>query len=138
MIYHGKDHVSSNARSIIRSDLSDLGRSVQEATDTLQPHISEFDSIAVTGVSGILVGAPVALALGKPIVIVRKPYDDHHNSESVVNQHRAGKRYLFLDDFIGLGRTRERVIEALHDKSKYAGSYLYASDELLLDGGSAK
>jgi adenine/guanine phosphoribosyltransferase-like PRPP-binding protein len=89
---------------------------VDTAVKTLAAHLDEFDSIAVTGTSGLVVGSPISLALRKPLVIVRKPSDMDrmciHSSE-VENARRAGSRVLFLDDQVSTGASMARVGDAL-------------------------
>jgi adenine/guanine phosphoribosyltransferase-like PRPP-binding protein len=102
-----------------RLGLSDLPDVVMKAIRDLTPHVSEFDSVAVQGVSGCIIGSPVAIALGKPLVIVRKDSDmlsPHCRHVSVVeNSGNAGRRVLFLDDYVGEGKTLRDV----HDKLSY-------------------
>ena len=48
------------------------------------------DFIAACGVSGLLVGAPVACELGKPLVVVRRSYGESvHATKLVVNREPA-------------------------------------------------
>lgn len=94
--------------------LDGLADVVRTTTEALRQQRHAFDSIAVSGTSGLVVGAPVALRLRKPLVVIRKPEDGSHARKgSHVNTSRAGKRVLFLDDFVSSGRTRSRVINAL-------------------------
>lgn len=99
--------------------LSDLPATVDEAVRQLRPHLSEFDSIAVQGVSGLLVGSPVSISLGKPLIVVRKtidfevPYCSH--IKIVENAERSGYRVLFLDDYVGEGKTLRDVSRKLRD-----------------------
>jgi adenine/guanine phosphoribosyltransferase-like PRPP-binding protein len=98
-------------------------------------HRSRFDSIVVSGMSGVIVGAPVALRISRPLVVVRKPDEPHHNNEQVINEHRAGGRWLFLDDFTASGDTLRRCYEALDERqTTFAGTYQYSYHELILDG----
>lgn len=96
----------------------------------LTPVADRFDSIAVTGTSGLMVGAPVAIALGKPLVIVRKQCEDSH-SWGHPGIESVGERYLFLDDFVAQGDTRARVADAVtkaHPDAVMSGTYLYGND----------
>jgi adenine/guanine phosphoribosyltransferase-like PRPP-binding protein len=69
-----------------------------------------FNMIAVQGVSGMAIGFPLALKLGIPIVVVRKPDEDSHSSgDAITGESVKGKRCLFVDDFVSMGRTRQRV-----------------------------
>jgi len=106
---------------------------VEHALDALTPHASEFDSIAVRGVSGVIVGAPVAVLLGKPLIIVRK--DDelshaHNNAHRVSNGRFAGRRYLILDDFTITGATIQEIEAQMtaHTPAQAAAWYLYGND----------
>lgn len=117
MIYHSGSH-----------DLDGLPEIVETAVATLKPHKQKFDSIAVIGVSGLVVGSPVALALGKPLVIVRKPdtTERSHSYGAPVNMKHVGKRALFLDDFIASGSTRENVSRVVREAgARLVGDYTY-------------
>lgn len=93
--------------------LSDLAVVVGNAVYDLQPYAAEFDSIAVEGVSGIIIGSPVSLVLAKPLIIVRKDADvaNAHcpHVSAVENAAAAGNRVLFLDDYVGEGKTLRHV-----------------------------
>ena len=96
--------------------LSDLPKTVLQAMDTLEPRLDEFDSIVTEGISGLTIAAPVAVLLNKPLVIVRKSMRDAcwHVSE-VENARNAGRRCLFFDDHIDLGRTFRHVTVKLRE-----------------------
>lgn len=78
---------------------------------------------------GFLFGAPVALALGAGLVIVRKPgklpwqtarasYDLEYGSDTVemhVDAVRPGQRVLIVDDLIATGGTAGAAIELARD-----------------------
>ena len=100
---------------------------VRLAVARLTPHLDKFDSIAVRGTSGLVVGAPVALRLKKPLVVIRKE-DGSHSSNPVEKVGVMGRRVLFLDDFRSTGETRWAVLEAIGEEDAYAdlvGEYLY-------------
>lgn len=75
----------------------------------LKSHSEEYDFIAVTGLSGAVMGGIVSIALNKPLVLVRKETDVEHHGNSVQMPYPCGKGYIFLDDFIKDGITLERV-----------------------------
>ena len=131
MIYHGsKDN-----------DLSELPEVVRQTIDYLMPHKRKFDSIAVMGISGEIVGIPVALALGKPIVIIRKEgIQSHSYGLPIVNVRNVGKRCLFIDDFIAGGKTIRRVISVIEDgtKAKVVNAFLYADASFFITGMKSK
>ena len=114
--------------------LSDMEDTVARTVSRLQPHLDEFDSITTEGISGMIVAIPTALVLQKPLVIVRK--DTHalciHASE-VEGARHAGRRTLFIDDHVDLGRTLKHVRHQLSDHAPHcriAGIYTYQDDEL--------
>lgn len=106
MIYH--QH-KQEYESGWQSNFDDLAETVRDTVEDLKPRRKQFTSIVVTGVSGLVVGAPVALRLRKPLVVVRKRDDDSHSSSLVEGWQRLGKRPLFLDDFVSGGDTRYYV-----------------------------
>lgn len=112
--------------------LSDLPTVVRQTRDALLPHEGEFDSIAVQGTSGLLIGSPVALVMGKPLVIVREDAEMRciHN-QVVENAEHAGRRVLFLDDQVSSGATLADVKRKLaaHSKGIVTAQYLYQYNE---------
>jgi adenine/guanine phosphoribosyltransferase-like PRPP-binding protein len=72
----------------------------------------DFDAIAFSGMSGALIGPPVALALGKSMILVRKPDDDTHSCHRVEGD-RNTRRYVILDDFVCSGDTKKRIVEGV-------------------------
>lgn len=118
MIYHGKT-----------GSLDDLDKVVRKATKKLRPHKDEWDSIAVTGISGVVIGVPVSMRLKKPLVIVRKQGESIHSSMAV-NHKNMGERVLFLDDFVCGGGTRKRVKEEVTRRNaNIVAQYVYQTDE---------
>ncbi len=102
-----------------KGGLDDLRAVVDMTTRLLGDHRSEFDFIACSGMSGVVVAAPVSLALHKPVVIVRKPEDQnlHHRGSDVISDKQARGAYVIVDDFISSGRTLKFIWETL-DKLK--------------------
>lgn len=116
--------------------LSDLETTVRRTTERLRPHAGEFDSIAVQGTSGLLIGSPVALMLGKPLIIVREDAElQCHHSQDVENARNAGERVLFLDDQISSGATLLDVKDKLsrYTRGHVVATYLYQYDEYSRD-----
>lgn len=89
------------------SALFDLAGVIEQAKADLEG--VDFDTIVGTGFSGSVVIPALALAMGKEFVLIRKENDDsHHGGGRMIGQ--LGERWIFVDDFISSGRTRERVI----------------------------
>jgi hypothetical protein len=114
----------------------DLAETVKMAVEALRACVDHFDSIVVTGVSGIVVGAPVALALGKPLVVVRKDEDtDNHGSWKgregrVLGLRDLGTRACFIDDLVSSGSTRAKVQKAIAPEASVDLQYTYERGEI--------
>lgn len=67
----------------------------------------DFDTIVVTGVSGLLIGPVVAHMMGKKIAVIRKEDDGSHSSDTIEGE--IGDRYVIIDDFICTGTTVKRM-----------------------------
>lgn len=93
----------------------------------------DFDTLVGTGFSGSIVIPSLALAMGKKFVLIRKDNDNsHHGKGRPVGQ--LGERWIFVDDFVSSGATRQRVLTKVADWSreyvcatKYVGQYTYQS-----------
>lgn len=90
-------------------------RSVEMSVLALRPISDTFDTIAVRGVSGLLIGGAVASELGKTLIVVRKPYEIRGNSHSyqLCEGDRGARTYIILDDFICAGGTVKAIREAI-------------------------
>lgn len=126
MIY---DTHEKHERAGMLGHFADLELVVRDAVKALRPYVDKFDSVVVTGVSGCVVGGPVALALKKPLVVVRKENDGSHSEHRglVVGHLDLGTRACFVDDMVCSGSTRRKVQEAigLHS-ARLVLQYLYA------------
>jgi adenine/guanine phosphoribosyltransferase-like PRPP-binding protein len=109
--------------------LSDLPDIVSRAVRDLAPHRNEFDSIVTSGVSGLMVAAPVAVMLDKPLVIVREEDGGPKcwHAQTVEGAADAGRRTLFLDDEVQRGRTLSYVKEELarYTRAEVVARYEY-------------
>ena len=109
--------------------LDDLSTLLDEAAGELAEH--DFDTLVGTGFSGGVVIPALALRLGKKWTLIRKETDDsHHGGGRLIGN--LGKRWIFVDDFVSSGATRNRVLEkveagaVLHDlTTAYVGDYFY-------------
>lgn len=96
---------------------------VSRLVDMIRESGLQFDTIAVTGMSGALIGGEVASRLGKDLTLVRKPDDDSHASDKVEGPVEA-KTYIFVDDQIDSGETVTRVLNTLSNR-RCLGVFLY-------------
>jgi adenine/guanine phosphoribosyltransferase-like PRPP-binding protein len=123
---------------------------VTSAVDGLEEEGVEFDAIVMQGISGMLVGLPVAYEMHKLPVIVRKPLElgeatdpvsgqvvnvgykhGRAHSEHLVEGGYAGMRYIVFDDQITSGATMKRIKEAIdlhRPESVCVGVALYVQE----------
>lgn len=120
------------------SDFHGLEAAVRKTTADLREIQDEFDAIVVTGVSGLVVGSPVALRLRKPLLVLRKAHSEeasHGLSGELLNwQALRGteKRVVFLDDFISAGDTFRRCRSAVEGIARgvLVAEYTYKRNQL--------
>lgn len=101
LIYKPNDYGEKQLNPVL------LREAVKKASYALSRRRHKFDSIVVRGVSGLLIGAPVAVKTGIPLVIVRKANESTHDSNTVINRTDIGTRCVFLDDFSLAGETED-------------------------------
>lgn len=107
--------------------LHNLQSVVDKGVDMLEGR--DFDTLVGTGFSGAVVVPALALALGKGFVLVRKESDDSHHGRGRL-LGTLGSRWVFVDDFISSGSTRDRVMAKINDCSVdtvNVGAYLYGN-----------
>lgn len=90
----------------------------------------QFDTLVGTGLSGSVVAPELARRMRCEWAIVRKHNDGSHSGERI--EGKLGRRWLFLDDLVGIGRTFARVwdvVEAIritrNFDTQFVGGYLY-------------
>jgi adenine/guanine phosphoribosyltransferase-like PRPP-binding protein len=89
----------------------------------------KFDTIAVRGTSGLLIGPSLAMALNKDLLIVRKPKESSHSSHRIEGIGTSQKIVL-VDDFIASGETIRTMIKTIETHCitpEIIGILLYAS-----------
>lgn len=89
-----------------RETAIEFARAAQAALD--------FDTVVVTGVSGVLMGGVIAHALGVNVLVVRKPDDTSTHSYERAEGH-LGRRWVALDDFVETGATYRRLKAVVKD-----------------------
>lgn len=110
-----------------------------------------FDAIAVCGISGLLVGAPLAIAMGKSLVVVRKPGElrssidparkffaqeiaEAINDARTVMGGKDNEKVLLVDDHVASGATLKLMVESIdrgRSNVSFAGLFLYGEHKLL-------
>lgn len=90
----------------------------------------DFDTIAVRGNSGLLLGSVLAVRWDKDLIIVRK--EERSHSGDLVEGWGINQKILIVDDFIESGTTVDLIYESLVEKCDnpsilgillYAGTY---------------
>ena len=87
----------------------------------------EFDTVAFTGVSGVLFGPVLAYKMHKEVACVRKQGQATH-SDYGVEGFKEVKKYIIADDFISTGETVKSVIKKMRQFAPQAvcvGVYAY-------------
>jgi orotate phosphoribosyltransferase len=92
----------------------------------------KFDTIAVTGVSGLVFGTVLAHELKKNLCVVRKQ-DGSHSHLKVESGQSGQGRYIIVDDLIESGNTIRRINSEIQSSdgkdcpnpSVCVGIYLY-------------
>jgi adenine/guanine phosphoribosyltransferase-like PRPP-binding protein len=95
------------------------------------PEDLEYDTVVGTGLSGALAVQEVARRLGKRYLVVRKPNDGTHSWLPVFGH--LGRRWLFVDDLVGSGKTFTRVYDGVNNisasynnwETEFVGTALY-------------
>lgn len=72
----------------------------------------DFDAIAFRGMSGTLLASPVAMAMNKTLLGVRKITEGCHSDRMVEGDHGA-RRYVIVDDCVSSGTTARNIIEEI-------------------------
>lgn len=86
----------------------------------------KYDTIVVSGHSGVLIGPILARALRKKLFVVRKHEDcqSSHSNRPWIGQ--LGARWVMVDDFISSGATVTRVVKSvLQSVEAINGRYRY-------------
>ncbi len=88
----------------------------------------QFDTVVCTGTSGLLVAPLIARAMGRHLLVVRKPSDKKNHSLNTC-EGWLGSSWLFVDDQISSGTTLARVAHAVRKAKQpvpqFMGAFLY-------------
>jgi len=142
MIYHNHNNgVSGDEWEGSIGHLRDFHACVKDSAAALERHCKDFDTIIATGMSGVLVAAPLAVILGKDLTVLRKPEDSAHQRRPSIEGTVIGsdschrQRVLILDDFVSMGDTHSRLkatVKALG--GTHVATYMYQPNEYQKEG----
>jgi hypothetical protein len=145
------DFITSHAAYLRHASRSTTAEIVEHAKQALQG--VDYDSLVGIGLSGALVVPIIGRALDKHWLVLRKDSESTHASSSL-GEGTLGKRWVFVDDLVDSGETRDNVrqkVDSLLDEraprsrhgiafsTEYVGDYLYHArnygDEPWTEGG---
>lgn len=99
----------------------------------------DYDTMVGTGLSGSLIIPILARAFDKHWLLIRKDNDGTHSCR--IAEGNLGQRWIFVDDFISSGDTRDRVRTKVGQIAQtsgygttYVGDYLYQHSQFRANG----
>jgi|SRR5579871_2781727 len=84
-----------------------------QARYALKSWSDSFDAIAFRGMSGALLAPPLAMKLGKSLLMVRKTLEGNHGDVGYVEGDKHARAYVIVDDFRSSGATCREIIEQI-------------------------
>lgn len=110
-------------------DTDELRATTEQAVEMLRPIAHTFDAVAFRGISGAILGPIIAMALGKSMILVRKPNDGSHSQQnaswgptsfsadsghngkltSLIEGDVNTRKYIIVDDFQSQGTTARAI-----------------------------
>ena len=76
----------------------------------------DFDTIVVTGLSGMGAGSILAHSMGKNLFVIRKQGEQAHDWRPAFGA--MGQKWIFIDDLLDSGSTYRKVQEHMANASK--------------------
>ena len=83
------------------------------AVKILNTMSDKYDTLVFCGISGVIIGPMVALAVSKEMVLVRKKGDKRHSSYDVAG-YSSPKKYIIIDDFVDTGKTATHIQKEMY------------------------
>jgi adenine/guanine phosphoribosyltransferase-like PRPP-binding protein len=111
-------------------------REAHQAYAAEQLKTVDFDTIVVTGISGMVFGSVLSFLMKKHLVVVRKGGDRCHSFRKVETSFverdghlsKVSFRWVFLDDLVDSGKTFKRVrrkVKEMLPGGVYVGRYMF-------------
>ena len=104
------------------------GMVVEAMSEVIAKKIPKASAICAVPVTGLLLAAPVAIALGKPLVYTR--LEKHENERLVEGEVRPGWNVVIVGDLSTSGRTILSAAEAIEDEGGDVSSAVVLIDRL--------
>lgn len=111
------DYMHSSYADAIFSGPEVLNRVAARIMHLLRLKELKPDSIAVTGTSGVIMGAVVSALTGIPLIVVRKGTEKSHSSYRVEGFAKPFGTYIILDDLIATGDTMKYIQNSINERA---------------------
>jgi adenine/guanine phosphoribosyltransferase-like PRPP-binding protein len=87
----------------------------------------EYKAIACTGLSGVSMGTVVSYLTGIPLMVVRKPKENHHGNYELEysDYHIKHGNYCIVDDLIDSGNTMNTIKEKVGKEGSFILCKIY-------------
>jgi adenine/guanine phosphoribosyltransferase-like PRPP-binding protein len=125
MSYHASWLEANFSPDLLRFHAGNIAGEIEEDKETYN-----ITAIAITGVSGMVIGGIISYITGIPIIVVRKELSHSVNYVECPDGDSGYERgnYVFVDDFVGSGETLTRVTKMIAENTGYgvcAKVYIY-------------
>jgi orotate phosphoribosyltransferase len=101
---------------------------VDALADLASKKAAKSDALCAVPTSGLMIAAPVAVALSKPLVYIK--VNKQPNDRAVEGEVRPGWNVTILDDLATSGKTILSTAEIIEDEGGHVGSALVLIDRL--------
>lgn len=95
-------------------------KTIEELVQYIQSSNLKFDSLVVTGISGLVIGSILSYKINKNLCVVRKNRKTHsllkvESGKDVIDS------YLIIDDIMDSGKTVRSIIKELRNADRISG-----------------
>lgn len=91
----------------------DMSRALENIREACLGRMASFQSVVVTGLSGIVPAAVFCHIYHKDLVVIRKSGEDYHGQSIEGPMDWQQTKYIIVDDFMSSGDTMKRVLDRL-------------------------
>lgn len=95
-------------------------KTTEELVEYIQSSNLKFDSLVVTGISGLVIGSILSYKINKNLCVVRKSRKTH-SLLKVESGKDTIDSYLIIDDIMDSGKTVRSIIKELRKAERISG-----------------
>lgn len=95
-------------------------KKIEELVEYIQSSNLKFDSLVVTGISGLVIGSILSYKINKNLCVVRKSRKTH-SLLKVESGKDTIDSYLIIDDIMDSGKTVRSIIKELRKAERISG-----------------